>query len=73
MNKGKIMATATTTEPLTYTLRNGIKVIAKMYKGEVHAKTFANRTQAAKAAEQLGPEWEVCQWGRPFYVTKFER
>lgn len=67
------MAPATTTEPLTYTLRNGIKVIAKMYKGDVCAKTFANRTQAAKAAEQLGPEWTVCQWDRPFYVTKFER
>jgi hypothetical protein len=67
------MATTTANEPLTYTLRNGIKVVAKVYKGEVHAKTFANRTQATKAAEQLGPEWKVCQWDRPFYVTKFDR
>lgn len=51
---------------LTTTLNSGVVVLAKLYKGEAFAKTFANRTQAYKAAEAVGGE--VIQKGRPFFV-----
>ena len=31
---------------------------------------YANRTQAEKKAAKLGPEWDVYQRGRPFYVGR---
>lgn len=48
----------------------GRDVVAKLYKGEAHAVTYSNRTQARKRAEALGPEWAVFQWGRPFFVAR---
>ena len=51
---------------LTTTLRNGQVVLAKMYKGDVYPKTFANLTQARNAAEASGGYVRV---GWPFYVV----
>ncbi len=51
---------------LTITLREGPVVLAKFTKYGLSAKTFANRTQAEKAAKECGG-W-VIQWGRPFLV-----
>lgn len=47
-------------------------VIPGVTTGCVLAKTFANKTQAAKAATQAGPEWSVFKTplSRPFYVVK---
>ena len=53
-------------ESLTTTLSSGVVVLAKMYKGRPSAKTFANRSQANKAAEQVGGE--VIGLGRPLFV-----
>lgn len=55
-----------TQTPITTTLSSGIVVLAKLYKGQPCAMTFANRTQANNAAEKSGG-W-VCQIGRPFFV-----
>ena len=60
------------TQTLTTTLNNGRTVLAKVYKGDVVAKTYANRTQALKALELVGEGWTICQWGRPIYVVKIE-
>ncbi len=49
------------------TLRDGTVVLAKLYKGEPSALTYANRTQAENAARKE-PDGEVIQRGRPFYV-----
>ncbi len=50
---------------------NGREVLAKLYKGEPSAVTYANRTQANKRALELGPGWFVSNFmGRPFYVVK---
>ena len=50
--------------------RTGVEVLAKPYKGELAAITYANRTQAEKTASKMGPEWRAYQgMGRPFYVT----
>ena len=50
--------------------RTGIEVLAKLYKGELSAITYANRTQAEKAAAKMGTEWCVYRgMGRPFYVA----
>ncbi len=58
---------------LTVVLRNGAVVLAKTYKGEHHAKRFANRTQAVKACEQMGAGWDVYRFGGlPFYVARVE-
>lgn len=48
----------------------GREVVAKLYKGEAHAVTYSNRTQAQKRAAALGPDWAVFQWGRPFFVAR---
>jgi len=54
----------------TVRLRNGIEVLAKEYKGRPTAVTYANRTQAANKAAQLGPEWVVYRGlYRPFFVA----
>jgi hypothetical protein len=55
---------------MTKTLRNGIEVTAKLYHGEPNAVTYANRTQAMRAAEKMGDGWAVYQFGRPFYVGR---
>lgn len=53
--------------PLTVTLTNGVEVIAKLYKGEAFAKTFANRTTADRAAiKHDGWVWQGL--GRAFFV-----
>lgn len=57
-------------EPITTKLRDGTEVLAKLYHGEPTAMTFANRTQAYKAAERLGPGWVVIQRGRPWFVAR---
>lgn len=51
---------------------NGATVLAKLYKGEPSAVTYANRTQAQRKAAELGEGWEVARWGRPFYVARFD-
>jgi hypothetical protein len=51
---------------LSTTLRDGTTVLAKQYKGETCAVTYANRTQASNAAQKHGGE--VIQRGRPFFV-----
>ncbi len=50
----------------TITLRDGTQVLAKPYKGELTALTYANRTQATAAAVRTGGI--VIQRGRPFLV-----
>lgn len=52
------------------TLTNGTQVLGKLYKGEVVAKTYANRTQAIKAQQEAG-EFYVVHWrlGRVWYVA----
>ena len=54
----------------TTVLYNGITVLGKVYKGEVCAVTYANRTQAQRKAAELGSEWAVYHFGRPFYVGR---
>ena len=52
---------------LTTKLNSGVEVLAKNTKYGVSAMTFANRTQAQKAAEKSnGWVWQGI--GRPFYV-----
>ena len=65
MNQAKTIGTM-----MTKTLRNGIEVTAKPYNGEPSAITYANRTQAHRAAEKMGDGWTVYQFGRPFYVGR---
>jgi predicted RNA methylase len=59
-------------EPLTVTLHGtSIVVLAKTYKGRPSAMTYANRTQAEKAAAKLGAGWVVHKGiQRPFFVAK---
>lgn len=52
--------------PIETALRDGTKVLAKMYHGQAWAMTYANRTQAERAAAKFGGE--VIQRGRPFFV-----
>ena len=51
---------------VTALLRNGQRVLGKMYKGAPVAKTFANLTQARAAAEKVGGYVKA---GWPFYVV----
>lgn len=54
--------------------RNGIEVLAKLWKGEPSAVTYANRTQAQTAAAKLGAEWCVYRgMGTSFYVALAEQ
>jgi len=57
-------------EPLTTETSRGLIVTAKRTRsGLVMAKTYANATQAKKAAEKLGEGWIV--YGLfPFYVGR---
>lgn len=52
--------------PLTKKLNNGRTVTAKLYHGEPMGITYANRTQAEKAAQKI--DGKVIHSGRPFYV-----
>jgi hypothetical protein len=52
--------------PLTFKLRNGNIVLARLSHGEPYPFTFSNRTQAQNAALKAGGE--VIQCGRPFFV-----
>jgi len=52
--------------PLTAKLKSGDIVLAKLYEGQPSAITYANRTQAEKAADKVGGT--VIQRGRPFFV-----
>lgn len=53
---------------LTTELRDGRRVLAKTYKGDVCAKTYANLTYARRVAQRLGSRWYVTG-AQPFYVT----
>lgn len=48
----------------------GIEFLAKVYKGTVYPKIYANRTQAYKAKEALGADWDVYHFARPFLVGR---
>lgn len=52
-------------EIITTKLNSGVTVLAKRYKGEATAKTYANIKQASVAAEKVGGE-VIGRW--PFYV-----
>jgi hypothetical protein len=54
----------------TVTLRDGTVVLAKLYKGELCAVTYSNRTQAFTKETELGEAWTVQRRGRPFYVVQ---
>jgi hypothetical protein len=56
----------------TTTLNNGLTVMAKETKYGLTAYTFANRTQAERAAEKVRTGGQPCRvWkgARPFYVV----
>lgn len=53
--------------PLTVTLRNKLVVLAKVYEGREVAVTYANRTQATRAAAKYGA---IVVGTRPFYVAR---
>ncbi len=59
----------------TRLVRGGFEVLAKNEKGDVSAKTYANRTQAQamalKLVSKLGTHWDVIG-ERPFYVRKLK-
>jgi len=62
-----MMTNDTNNPPLSVKLRNGLRVLAKTWKGAPSAYTFANLKQAyAKAALYPGA-WVTA--GRPFYVV----
>jgi hypothetical protein len=64
------METPATAAPLTVTTHSGLVVLAKLYHGTPYAKTYANRTQARKAAEKAGPGWEVYGLSTPLFVGR---
>jgi len=53
---------------LTSKLNSGVVVLAKSTPTGVFAKTFANKTQAARAAEKVGGEVIQPRLGPVFYV-----
>ena len=62
-------------ETPTVKLGNGWQVLAKPYKRELSAVTYANRTQAEARAAKLGAEWwVVCQSpaSRVFYIARIQ-
>ena len=56
---------------MTTKLRNGIEVLAKLYKGDLHPITYVNLTQAKNSVAKMGEGWQV-YWtrGSVFYVTR---
>ena len=50
----------------TIKLTDGSVILAKRYKSDLTPRTYANRTQAGKAAREYGGV--VVQRGRPFFV-----
>jgi hypothetical protein len=59
-------------QPLTVRLCNGVEVLAKLYAGKPSALTYANATQANRAAARLGQDWTIYKNPRyrPFYVAR---
>lgn len=57
-----------TAAPLTIT-KDGRTYLAKAYKGDVSRMTYANRTQAERAAEKVGGFVVHSPMYRPFYVA----
>ena len=53
---------------LTATLNDGLVVLAKLYNGRPAALTFANRTQAERAAAKVPGARVHKGMARPFYV-----
>jgi hypothetical protein len=55
---------------LTTKLNNGCVVLAKLYKGDVYAVTYANITQAEKSAAKLQAQGVECKviGNRPYFV-----
>ena len=47
----------------------GMLCLGKIYKGEIVPISYANRTQAQRAANKAGSGWFV-RIQRPFYVLK---
>ncbi|MDO8357298.1 MAG: hypothetical protein Q7U76_12985 [Nitrospirota bacterium] len=59
-----------TTDHPTVTLRNGVAVLAKLYKGELCPIRYANRTQADTKVKMMPERWYIYRgMGRPFYVA----
>ena len=56
------------TQPKTFELSDGRRVLAQLWKGELYPMTYANLTQARRAVEKLGPQWRVTG-KRPYYAT----
>lgn len=55
---------------LTTILNDGRVVLGKRYKGTICACTYANKTQARRKVEQLGPDWAVAaSLCPPYYVV----
>lgn len=62
---------------LSTRLRDGTLVLAKLYHGKPSALTFANRTQAERAAARVSGHSGagtglVIHRGRPFYVAVYD-
>jgi len=55
----------------TVKLPTGVEVLAKLYKGELCPRRYANRTQAVTKSDELGEGWTVYHPGRVFYVAKW--
>lgn len=63
----------------TFTLRDGTVVLAKLIhdpftptSAAPYPKTYANRTQADRAALKAGLGWAVIQRGRPWFVARVQ-
>ena len=54
----------------TFTLNNGTKVLARLYKGKPEPVTYANRTQAEKAAAKCSGTVYHPLESRCWYITK---
>ena len=61
------MTYATNEKTVTVVLRNGIRVLGRLYEGHPTAKTFANLTQARRASVNHAGSY-VCGT-RPYYVA----
>lgn len=61
-----------TTDYPTVTLKNGVVVLAKIYKGDLRPITYANRAQAYAKVLAMPDGWYVEKsiYARPFYVAK---
>lgn len=62
------MTSNETTYPVVV-LNNGRVVLAKVYKGDLCALTYANRTQAQRMADRIGGDVLHFAYSGPFYVA----